>query len=70
MKKARFKAVLIEGHKGVTAVIVPFDPQAVWKLDPTPLDARREGWLVKGTLNGAPFEGWIGKRSRPSRAKA
>ncbi len=31
MSKARFKAELIEGHRGVTVVIVPFDPEAVWR---------------------------------------
>lgn len=58
----RFRAELIEGHKGVTPVIVPFDPQDVWGVPPIKIDPRREGWLVRGTVNGAPFEGWIGHR--------
>ena len=62
MKKARFTTALIEGHKGVTAVIVPFDPEAVWDSKPVALDARRRGYLVRGTINGAPFDGWIGFR--------
>jgi hypothetical protein len=57
-----FSAELIEGHKGVHAVILPFDPAEVWKEKPVALDERREGILVAGTLNGAPFEGWIGLR--------
>jgi hypothetical protein len=60
--KARFSAELIEGHQGVTAVIVPFDPQAVLKTDPVALAGRRTGWLVKGTANGVRFEGYIGQR--------
>jgi hypothetical protein len=64
MSKARFKAELIEGHKGVTAVVVPFDPEAVWRQKPVKLDPRRDGWLVKGTLNGVRFDGYIGYRWR------
>jgi hypothetical protein len=61
-KTIGFETALIEGHKGVTAVIVPFDPREAWGSDPVALDARREGWLVAGTVNGAAFEGWIGLR--------
>jgi hypothetical protein len=62
MSKARFKAELIQGHKGVTAVVVPFDPEAVWRRKPVKLDPRRDGWLVKGTVNGVRFDGYIGHR--------
>jgi hypothetical protein len=62
MSKARFDAELVEGHKGVTAVIVPFDPEDVWQLKPVKLDPRRDGWLVKGTLNRTRFDGYIGYR--------
>ena len=62
MGKARFEAQLIEGHKGVTAVMVPFDPEAVWSQKPIRLAGRRHGWLVKGTANGARFNGYIGDR--------
>src|SRR5690242_9232440 len=58
----RFAAALIQGHKGITAVIVPFDPKDVWALEPLMLDDRRYGWLVRGSMNGAPFDGWIGHR--------
>jgi hypothetical protein len=58
----RFSTELFEGHEGITAVIVPFDPQMVWGAKPTKIDARRDGWLVHGTLNGTPFDGWIGYR--------
>jgi Domain of unknown function (DUF1905) len=61
-KTIGFEAPLIEGHKGVTVVIVPFDPRAVWEREPAQLDAGREGWLVAGTVNGVAFEGWIGFR--------
>jgi hypothetical protein len=62
MSKERFDAELFEGHKGVTAVIVPFDPEAVWSRKPVKLDARRDGWLVRGTVNRVRFDGYIGYR--------
>jgi Domain of unknown function (DUF1905) len=60
--KVRFEAELIEGHKGVTPVSVPFDPEEQWGSPPVRLDARRDGWLVRGKANGTPFEGYIGVR--------
>jgi hypothetical protein len=57
-----FKAELILGHKGVMAVIVPFDPMEIWKSPPVRLAGRRHGWLVKGTANKIPFDGYIGER--------
>jgi len=60
--KVHFEAELIEGHKGVTPVIVPFDPEEQWGRPPVRLDPRRDGWLVKGKANGRPFEGYIGVR--------
>ena len=62
MAKARFEAELIEGHKGVTVVIVPFPPEDVWGEKPIRLGPRRHGWLVTGTANGVPFAGYIGER--------
>jgi hypothetical protein len=62
MTKVRFRAELVQGHKGVTAVIVPFDPEERWHLKPVKLDPRRDGWLVKGTINGTPFDGYVGFR--------
>ena len=61
-RKARFEAQLFEGHKGVTAVLVPFDPQAVWRQRPVRLAGRRHGWLVTGTANGTRFDGYVGER--------
>ncbi|MEZ5966351.1 MAG: DUF1905 domain-containing protein [Planctomycetota bacterium] len=58
----RFRSTLVAGHKGVTALIVPFDPRATWAVEPVALDARREGWLVAGVLDGVAFFGWIGQR--------
>jgi hypothetical protein len=60
--KAEFEAELILGHKGVTAVIVPFDPEEQWSRKPVRLDPRRDGWLIKGTVNGVRFDGYIGQR--------
>ena len=62
MRKARFKAALFEGHKGVTAVLVPFDPEEIWGLKPVKLAPRRDGWLVTGTVNRVRFDGYIGFR--------
>src|SRR5215471_8921777 len=60
--KAEFDAELIEGHKGVTVVVVPFDPEEGWSQKPVRLDPRRHGWLITGTVNGVPFDGYIGER--------
>jgi hypothetical protein len=57
-----FKAELIEGHKGVVAVLVPFNPEELWKQKPVKLAGRRHGWLVKGSIDGEPFDGYIGLR--------
>jgi hypothetical protein len=63
-KMARFKAEILMGHKGA-AVIVPFDPEEVWGIAPKQVSdfpGGKEGFLVRGTLAGTKFEGWIGKR--------
>jgi len=60
--RARFEAEVIQGHGGVTVVLVPFDPEDVFCKKPITIDERRHGWLVKGKMNGAPFDGWIGDR--------
>jgi hypothetical protein len=62
MPSARFEAELIEGHKGVTVVIAPFDPEEKWACKPVRLAGRRHGWLVRGRLDGVAFDGYIGER--------
>src|SRR5262245_25103835 len=62
MTKARFESELIEGHKGVTVVLVPFDPERTFERPPHRLAGRRHGWPVKGTLNRVHFEGYVGDR--------
>jgi hypothetical protein len=62
MDKAQFEAELIEGHKGVTVVIVPFDPEEGWSLKPVRLAGTRHGWLISGSANGVAFDGYIGER--------
>jgi hypothetical protein len=59
---AEFEAQLVEGHKGVTVVILPFDPEEGWSLKPVRLESRRHGWLITGTANGVRFEGYVGER--------
>lgn len=65
LKKRKFKTELEAGHKGA-AVIVPFDPGEVWGAPPrqivSKIYGKRPGHVVKGRLNGHPFEGWIGHR--------
>ena len=62
MDKVKFEAELIEGHKNVTAVLVPFDPEQKWSRKPVRLDGRRHGWVITGTANGISFDGYIGER--------
>jgi len=62
MSRIGFEAPLVAGHNGVTVVIAPFSPREVWGVEPVPLDDRREGWLVTGTMNGVKFDGWVGFR--------
>ncbi|MEW5850177.1 MAG: DUF1905 domain-containing protein [Myxococcota bacterium] len=65
MKKQKFTTELITGHGGVCAVIVPFDPAQVWGVTLTPMmtsHGKRLGTPVQGTVNGAPFEYWLGYR--------
>ena len=57
MRRQRFHAGLIQGHKGVTAVIVPFDTEEVWRAKPTKI----------GPSNRRPIlERWPLHASRPS----
>jgi len=60
--KIKFDAELFEGHKGIAAVIVPFDPEVRWGQKPVRLAGRRHGRLVQGTINGTKFDGYIGDR--------
>ena len=63
-KMARFKAEILMGHKGA-AVLVPFDPEEVWAIPARKVSDQpggKEGHLVRGTIAGTRFEGWIGYR--------
>jgi hypothetical protein len=62
MNKVQFEAELIEGHKGVTVVLVPFDPEKKWSQKPVRLEGRRHGWVIAGSANGVRFDGYIGER--------
>jgi len=60
--KKRFQAELMEGHKGILAVLVPFNPEVAFRRKPTRLAGRRHGWPVRGTARGVAFDGYIGER--------
>lgn len=65
MKRQKFRTELLTGHKGA-AVLVPFDPAKTWGTRPVSVASRaygkRPGHLVRVTLNGHAFDGWIGHR--------
>ena len=61
-RRAAFEAELVEGHKRLTVVNVPFDPEDVWDQKPVRLAGRRHGWPVTGTVNGERFTGYVGDR--------
>ena len=63
MKKQRFKAELLPGHKGA-AIEVPFDPAKEWAIPPSRLWRGRHGHSVHADLNGACFETFIVPRSK------
>ena len=62
VQNVQFEAELIQGHKGVTVVLVPFDPETKWSSKPYRLEGKRHGWLVTGSANGVQFDGYIGER--------
>lgn len=65
MKRRQFGAELQTGHKGA-AVLVPFDPAKAWGTRPVRVASKayglRPGHLVRASLNGHAFDGWIGHR--------
>jgi hypothetical protein len=63
MKKEKFTAELLLGHKGA-AVEVPFDPAEMWAIAARPLWPGRRGHTVRGELNGVSFGSVIVPRSR------
>jgi hypothetical protein len=63
MKKKKFKAEVLSGHKE-DAVEVPFDPEQVWGVPPKPLWRGRRGHLVNATVNGFSFESSIVPRQK------
>ena len=63
MKKKKFKAEVMSGHKEA-AVEVPFNPEAEWGIPPKPLWRGRRGHCVNATVNGFSFEGSIVPRQK------
>ena len=64
MKKKRFKAQLLSGHKEMMAVEVPFDPAEEWQIDPQPLWRGRRGHPVDAVINRVSFESAIVPRQK------
>lgn len=63
MKKKKFKAEVLSGHKD-DAVEVPFDPTEIWGIEAKSLWRGRKGHAVKGKLNGQHFESFIVPRQK------
>ena len=63
MKKKKFKAEVLSGHKD-DAVEVPFDPVKEWGIAPKPLWRGRRGHFVNATVNGFSFESSIVPRQK------
>ena len=63
MKKKKFKAEVLSGHKE-DAVEVPFDPADEWGIAPKQLWRGRRGHAVKASVNGVSFEGSIVPRQK------
>lgn len=62
MQRAKFRSQLVAGHKGVVALVVPFDPEDVWGLKPMLLAGRRHGWPVVVRAKRKRFAAYIGER--------
>lgn len=68
MSSETFQAEVVVGHKDTHVVIVPFDPAQRWPAaEPVPLSAADDprggrGWAVTGTVDGAAFAGFVGRR--------
>jgi len=63
MKKKRFQAELLSGHKE-SAVEIPFDPAEEWQIDPQPLWRGRRGYSVDAVINRVSFESAIVPRQK------
>jgi hypothetical protein len=64
VKKKKFKAEVLSGHKELSAVEVPFDPAKEWKIEPRPLWRGRRGHPVVAKVNGVEFESAIVPRQK------
>jgi hypothetical protein len=63
MKKKKFKAEVVSGHKEA-AVEVPFNPEQAWGIPPKPLWRGWRGHSVNATVNGFLFESSIVPRQK------
>ena len=63
MASAKFRATLIDGHKGL-ACEVPFDPAERWSLPVVTVAPRRKGVEVAATIDDVSFDSAVVPRSR------
>ena len=63
MRKKKFKAELLSGHKD-HAVEVPFNPSVEWNLQSRPLWRGRRGFPVLATIDGVSLESAIVPRQQ------
>lgn len=63
MKKEKFNAEILSGHKEAAAE-VPFNPVVKWHMSGGQLWHGRRGYKVQGTLNGTDFESVIVPRAK------
>lgn len=68
MDEQRFSTEVISGHAETLAIPVPFDPAVAWPGHrPVPMTLEQDprggkGWPAQGSVNGHPFEGFVGRR--------
>lgn len=63
MNGARFRAVVMSGHKE-DAVEVPFDPAAKWGIKTQQIGAVRSGFAARAEINGVAFDTFVVARAR------
>lgn len=63
MRKARFSAIVLDGHKGL-AFELPFSPADRWGIAEVSLWPGRRGYRVRGSVKKHRFESVVVARSK------